>query len=151
MRKKLYEMREQYKKCAEERKQYIRSRKILKIKDAIERNIVKENETLKEIIEENGIRPHKLLVTYIERDCENCGNNGYYTGEWDCQGCGYIEGFGSWEKVVETISFYSYRIDEERLTGITSGFVDADFEVVRVEDANTGKVLYENGQIDEEN
>lgn len=148
--KKLYEMREKYKECAETRQAYKRTNKILKIKDAIEEKIVKENEILKEILEENGIRPHRLLVTYIDVNCEHCENNGFYDGEWNCEGCGHLEWHGNFERYIETFSFYSYRIDEERLRGITSGFDEADFEVLRVEDANTGKVLYENEQVDEE-
>ena len=53
------------------------------------------NENLRCILEENGIRPHQLLVTYYDVDCYNCD---CYSGD---------EGDQEWEEC------YYRRCDEE--------------------------------------
>ena len=100
--------------------------------------IKKDNEHLKEILEENGIRPKKLRVYYRDADCPNCENNPENGGEWDCAYCEDDS-----RQMVESISWYTYKIDDGYITGITSAFKSEDYECYKITDENTGEVLYE--------
>lgn len=101
--------------------------------------LLSENERLKDVLQDNGIRPKKLEVTYITEDCEHCGF--YDSVDGSC--AGNIWGDNCPEKEVrETISFYSYIIDDGLLSGITSNFNNEKFNALEVRDGITGKVLY---------
>jgi len=102
--------------------------------------LLKENERLKDILQDNGIRPKKLEVTYIADDCQHC--QFYNRLEDACEG--NIWGDDCITKEVrETVSFYSYKIDDDALSGITADFKEEEFNALEVRDGKTGKVLYE--------
>ena len=106
----------------------------------------KENEILKFVLEENGVRPTQLEITYVTEDCRNCR---FYDMADEC--CTYHnwENVCEYKEICETLSFYAYRIDDEILKGITSDFEKAEFDVLRIRDGRTGKIFYEHEEEDE--
>lgn len=121
------------------------------------RHEAKETEMLKcvnhriaKLLEENGVRPVRLRITYKDCDCEHCENNGNIYGEdaWDCQGCGEEVDGEIWRNkeitVTETEPFYSYQLSGNKLAGITGNFESNDYsEVIKVVDLSTNEVLFE--------
>lgn len=139
--KKLYEARERNKELEKIRRKWLYSESLQSIKDTINRTIKQQNENMAEVLADNGVRPHKLLITFMETDCEHCEHSGSEYGE--CIYCDYDDDFGNWQKIQETISFYSFRITEEEISGITSLFEDKKFQVLKVIDENNGRTLFE--------
>ena len=124
--------------------------------DEIE-TLKKINARMAKILEQNGIRPVRLRITYLACDCEHCENNGNIYGEdaWDCYGCGEeINGHIYREKeirVITTEPFYSYELAGNKLAGITGLFEAKEHnEVIKVIDMGTNEVLYEAPESDGE-
>ncbi len=110
----------------------------------------KVNVRIAKLLEENGIRPVRLRITYKDCDCKHCENNGYIYGEdaWDCQGCGEEIDGEIWRNkeitVTETEPFYSYQLSGNKLAGITGTFEANDYsEVIKIVDLSTNEVLFE--------
>ena len=120
-------------------------------KARFERNTIEEaNRNLAELLFKYGARPKHLLVTYLRKDCKRCKWSTHYDTMIDdnpyvceCEDNWY-ESECEWETVTETLAFYDFEISGETLTGILGSFADVEYDVIRVEDMDTGKVLYEN-------
>lgn len=90
-----------------------------------------------------GMKPTLLTVYYTEETCDGCpdwhdeGNGDGYCDDscpsWDCY---YAE-----NKIIETISFYDYRIKGDVLSGVLTDFNDKEIEVVKVVAKDTGEIL----------
>ena len=109
-------------------------------------DVRRENEALKNVLEENGIRATKLRVYYKDKgytrmcllredvaDCPNCF-------EENCEGNEKID---YCHDCIETISWYSYKIDNGKIEGIVSNFCKDEYECYKIIDERTGEVLYE--------
>lgn len=97
--------------------------------------VLKANYNLARVLTESGIRPTLLRVYYSEYHCDKCGVE-------DCDR--YIaEECDDFDDVVETISFYTYRIKDDVLDGIDSEFKSRLMECKKIVDDRTGEVLYE--------
>lgn len=103
--------------------------------------IVRQNEILKDVLQDSGIRPKKLEITYVERDCERCSAYNNLDGQCYCEAWGDDD--CEFKEVTATVSFYVYRIDDGTLSGITSSFEESEFDAIRVIDAKTGRKIYE--------
>lgn len=94
------------------------------------------NENLATVLEHNGIRPTLLRVTYIGRDkafCEECDEDFF------CEDC--KEGL---ETRTESMSFYTYLLAGDKLSGITSKFEHVkNLEVIKITDERTGEIIAE--------
>ena len=106
------------------------------VMDFHSRHFLKEaNENLAAVLEHNGIRPTPLRVTYIGRDtdfCENCDDPFCI----DCE-----EGL---EKRTESMSFYTYFLADDKLSGITSKFEYVkNLDVIKITDERTGEIIAE--------
>lgn len=116
-------------------------------------HILQENANLAEVLQANGIRPKQLIVEYLERDCGRCNHGVSYDGDEDYS-CGDPMsahwGECEYKAVIETVSFYTFRIDGESIEGIISDFSDSSFDVVSVKDAVTGETIYEASDDDKE-
>lgn len=107
------------------------------------------NANMANVLRENGIKPTRLRVTYISRDCDNCEckpEDGYESDV--CFNCGDIwNGRPHWEEEsehIESISFYTYSINNGYLSGITSQFNSVrDYYLRKVVDERTGEVIGE--------
>ena len=121
-------------------------------KEAAENNqrlLRKENANLAEVLTQHGIFPKLLEVSYLKHDCHNCPNADF--SNCMCEGedpvCGAEDNWYGEDcvdkVVVETISFYSYRVDGDNLTGITSAFEDGDYDLVKLRDMRTGETIFE--------
>lgn len=98
--------------------------------------IQEANKSMAYVLEKNGIRPTKLRLTYIDHDCETCKNDHY--------DCWYERGECENEKeYVESISFYTYKVEEGFLEGITSQFKEGEYDLVKLVDERTGEVIGE--------
>lgn len=106
--------------------------------------LTRANATMANVLRENGIRPTKLRITYVDADCENCE---YY--DRDEERC--TDEFGGcdddylYKKQICTtsISFYTYLISGDRLDGITAQFEDKHYSLIKVVDERSGDVLFE--------
>ena len=106
--------------------------------------LLRQNEILKDVLQDAGIRPKRLEVSYIERDCEHCeaydkefdactSEAWYEEDEEDCK----------YKNVTATVAFYAYKIDNDMLEGITADFEHSTFDAIEVRDAKTGRVIYQ--------
>lgn len=96
-----------------------------------------ENLCMATVLQENGIRPVKLRLTYLYRDCEQCSAS--YGNEPTCE---FYE-CDSEEKVIESVSLYTYSIDGKgNLKGITSQFKVENYNLLKAVDERTGEVIY---------
>lgn len=103
--------------------------------------LLKANDNLRKLLELNGIRPTRLRVTYVARSCIGCP----YVKDAECR-LSWDECDYGWENVVETISYYDYKIEGGYLAGITSTFENTGLSVLKVVDVNSEEVLYEEEQ-----
>ena len=113
------------------------------------------NRNLAELLFKYGARPRHLLVTYLRKDCKNCKWSTQYStiddNSYVCEnGDNWYESDCEWETVTETLSFYTFEISGETLTGILGDFSNEQYDIIRVEDMDTGKVFYEREEDDEE-
>ncbi len=90
-----------------------------------------------------------LTVYYTEKTCDGCpdwhvdGEDGYCEdSSWDC--------YYSENKIIETISFYDYRIKGDVLSGVLTDFNDKEIEVVKVVAKDTGEILCDFSDKEEE-
>lgn len=102
----------------------------------------KINYNLAKVLQDVGIRPTKLRITYQVDDCPNCEyahtDDGY---TWECND---FPDVGCPQKtIVETESFYDYSISDDGMSGITAGFGSEEYDVLKVVDERTGEVIYE--------
>lgn len=104
------------------------------------KHLIQENENLGEVLQQSGIRPKRLRVVYCERDCGECDFN---SGSYCSSDCFDDEDDCEVKEVTESISFYTYKIDDGYLSGIVSDFSHANYNVISVTDETTGKVFYE--------
>ena len=109
--------------------------------------LLRENEILKDILQDNGIRPKKLEVTYIDNDCKHCQ---FYDPVRDACGGSMWADDCIEKEVRETICFYAYKIDGDMLSGITAGFKEEEIDALEIRDGKTGKILYEYKENEEE-
>ena len=107
------------------------------------------NKIMADVLGENGIRPTRLRITYLDTDCVHCPCRGSEDGEgWDCLGCGEeVNGTiirETEKEVTESIAFYTYKIDDGMLQGITSHFEESEqYDLLKAVDEKTGEVLGE--------
>lgn len=124
-------------------KKYEREIKILNYEKFthIDREVEKTNTILMHTLEENGIRPIPLRIEYYENECE------YITDDcpYDYIPCEECNNYKT-HHYIGRVTFYSYKIDNGLLTGITSDFTEKDFYVYKVTDERTGEVFYENNE-----
>lgn len=108
----------------------------------------KANETMAQVLEDNGIRPTHLTVQFIEADCENCEFKGDEDDDEPNYDCYYtrIDGECPYRKDVISRGFYSYVVSDGLFEGITSIFTKERFEAVKVINDRTGEVVYEFSQ-----
>ena len=121
-------------------KELAKDREVYALRDA--------NRLMATVLRDNGIKPTRLRVTYIDCDCLNCPGYGGEDGEWDCLGCGETyngETIRQTEaKFIESIGFYTYRIRGNEMEGINAVFEKKEYEVIKVVDEKTGEVIYQN-------
>lgn len=97
--------------------------------------IQEANKIMADVLEQNGIRPTRLRLTYIFHDCDNCK---YDEDDWYvCDNC------DEEKEYVESISFYTYKVHDGFLEGITSQFKEEEYELVKLVDERTGEVIGE--------
>lgn len=102
--------------------------------------IKQQNFNIARILEESGIKPTKLRITYQEKDCHDCE-------DYDGQDC--VSDFPDYEccpkkRIVQTVSFYAYRVDAGVLTGIVSDFKTRnEYDVLKIVDERTGEGIWE--------
>ena len=77
----------------------------------------KANENLQKVLEENGIRPQPLIVTYLVPDCYNCDCYDEAGDEELQDECyfwyDFLHAYGAW-KVIGKV--YGFKDEEEALT-----------------------------------
>lgn len=102
------------------------------------REVTRINENLAKVLEQNGIRPTRLRLTYM-----SCGAETHDYCDGDCDGCrDYIKSTG-------TYSYYDYDISEGKyqsaviISGITAEFKRLNLDVLKVVDERTGEVIYQ--------
>lgn len=101
----------------------------------------KINKRLANIIEENGIRPILLRITYFDHDCYGCGCE-YYDPDIICNHDPCKE-CKKYTIVTETQPFYSYQINGDQLCGITGLFEEKSYDAIKIVDLKTDEILYE--------
>ena len=120
---------------------YLRTERNLRWRDAVNFHsmdwLKDANENLATVLEHNGIRPTPLRVTYIGRDkavCKEC-----YDEHCFCDEC--EEGL---ETRTESMSFYTYLLTDDKLSGITSKFEYVrNVDVIKITDERTGEIIAE--------
>ena len=104
------------------------------------------NEIMARVLADNGIRPARLRITYLDCDCLHCPDN-YEEEAWDCAGCGVEIDGEIWRKheveVTESLAFYTYTIDGGYLRGVTSLFEEKEYDLLKIVDERTGEVIGE--------
>lgn len=101
--------------------------------------LAETNEILSLVLKENGIRTHKLIITYEEGRClADLAGTGE-CDEWDCDYC------PKWQQAlkIRTVGFYIWELTEDVLQGITADFKKEGFDVVRIIDDETRRLLWE--------
>lgn len=101
------------------------------------------NRNLASLFSKVGMKPTLLTVYYTEKTCDGCpdwhdeGNGDGYCVDpdpaWEC--------YYSENKIIESISFYDYRIKGDVLSGVLTDFNDKEIEVVKVVVKDTGEIL----------
>lgn len=138
-RKALSDERERYRKLRHERAESDVNYYILE----------QSNEIMARVLADNGIRPARLRITYLDCDCLHCPDNGDIYGEdaWDCAGCGTKIDGETWRKreaeVTESLAFYTYTIDGGYLRGVTSLFEEKEYDLLKIVDERTGEIIGE--------
>ena len=93
------------------------------------------------VLQENGIRPVRLRLTYLYRDCESCQESDGEEPPCAFHDCDRVE------KVTESVGLYTCFIDGSgTLKGITSQFRTEKFDLLKAVDERTGEVIYEYNQ-----
>lgn len=98
-----------------------------------------QNMNMATVLKENGIRPHQLLITYEddkvinESCCCECG-------ETVCEEC---DNFITNVKSTESMAFYTVSITDGDLDGITADFRRENFQVLVVDDWETGVRIWD--------
>lgn len=155
----LYEARRYLTKERRKNTEIHKELKHLEAQSMVDNDILRHsNKIMSEVLEENGIRPTRLRITYLCRDCDHCDY-----GEWDdddhechCSEIGWynfpncdelIGGDivrGAEKAVTESIAFYTYKIDNGFLSGITGLFEHKyGYDLVKVVDEKTGEIIGE--------
>lgn len=84
-----------------------------------------ENDNAAEVLRENGIKPIRLVVTYIANRCQDCPiDECYYYNE--CTETG--------KRHTATMSFWSFDISENNISGILQNFKTFENEVISIKD-----------------
>lgn len=97
------------------------------------------NDCMATVLQENGIRPVRLRLTYLYRDCESCQES---YGER--VPCAFHDCDQELETVTESVGLYTCFIDGSgTLEGITSQFKTEKFDLLKAVDERTGEVIYE--------
>lgn len=115
--------------------------------------IRKINRNLADVLEENGVRPHRYRITYEVKNCAACDSWEYddRVDEYHCSDFfRYNDDDCVFDTIVETIPFYSYKIVNDELKGIVSDFSKRDFDVVKLADETTGEIVWERDDEEEE-
>lgn len=113
--------------------------------------VKKANYTLKCVLEEAGIFPTKLTLFYRGTYCEKCPSNSENGGDEDS--CGYCNTETMPPVIiVKTLSFYTYKITDGDIEGITTNFEDgvSRYECFKIVNEKTGEVLYEASEEEED-
>ena len=97
------------------------------------------NQNLAKLLETMSIRPTLLRVYYTTTECTSpYGECEMFEWNDDCKGCNYFK----CTKNIKTLSFYTYDVTDAWLNGICSDFETHKIFVDKIEDANTGKLIY---------
>ena len=102
------------------------------------------NMNLASLFSKVGMKPTLLTVYYTEKTCDECpwwhdeGDGDCYCEDPPWNG---NEDCGSEIKIIETISFYDYRIKGDVLSGVLTDFNDKEIKVVKVVAKDTGEIL----------
>lgn len=117
----------------------------VKSENEITQTVKQQNRNLAKILEENGIRPAQLRITYQEKDCKGCKfGSDLGSGEYDCYSDFQDYEYCPKKKIVETVSFYTYKIDNDVICGILNTFDGrGEYDVLKVVDCKTGEVIWE--------
>lgn len=101
------------------------------------------NENMAAVLEESGIRPDRLVLTYLFADCDKCQKE---CGELSEPPCVFYD-CDKEEIVTETVGLYTYFISGNgKLEGITSHFQLKNYNLLKAVDGRTGAVLYESSK-----
>ena len=138
--KQLWDARKALKNIQEECKKLREENQRLAVENHSAVAIKSENRNMCRVLEDHGIFPTRLRLDVLERDCENCGYiiHDICEGPTDC-GEGHFE---QARHIVESVNFYSYRLDDGWIKGLTSKFEEKGLRVVKCVDEKTGDVLY---------
>lgn len=101
------------------------------------------NDRLAHLLSKAGMKPTQLTVYTTEKTCKGCSNyheegenwwcDTDFEGGWDC--------YHAEQKIIETVTFYDFRLEGDILTGILTDFESKEIEVVKVVATATGEVL----------
>lgn len=106
-----------------------------------ENEVLKDaNKKLKTVLEDRNITPDRLRITYQDKDCENCE---YWDADEGCTAWADYDEDCKHKNIVETVSFYTYKIDDGFITGIRKDLKEAGYDLLKAVDTKTGEVLYE--------
>lgn len=136
---KLYEARRNNKKAIEDMR---RSIKLMEVdKEHVGDLLLREaNRNMAKLLGENGIKPTKLIVTYIDKRCDDCECD-------ECDDCEYEyldEEESHAIEAVLSVAFYDFWTDGSTLHGISATFEDLEFQnLLKVIYAKTGEVIFE--------
>ena len=100
-----------------------------------QKELERVNERLKDILSDNGIRPTKLRLEYIAKECE--------VGECDADECWSYEDCDFCVEKVSVLSWYDYEITDGVIEGILSNFEDKRLNCLKIVNERTGEVLYQ--------
>lgn len=99
------------------------------------------NRNMSKVLQDCGVFPTKLRVTYKGSYCKKCGYYDEFEGclaeFWDEEDC-VLTTF------VESFSFFWYQIEDNTLSGITSTLKNFRAgEILKIVDEKTGEVIFE--------
>lgn len=108
-------------------------------KTAIDLAVKEQNENLKKILEQNGIRPTLLRLEYLASDCTNCD----FKEEDDK--CAWVRMYDECpiKTCILTNSFYAYSINDDYFEGISKTFETEHYMLAKAVDERTGDIIYQ--------
>ena len=102
--------------------------------------LLRENEVLKDVLQQNGVRPKKLIVKYTVSDCDNC--EFWNSMEKCCENYDRYMDDCPEREITQTIGFYTFCIDDGVLSGIEADFTNGEYNTLEIIDDKTGKILF---------
>jgi hypothetical protein len=151
---KLWDAREENRELKKHKHKWLRERDEALAEAKMVYPIESANECLREVLEENGIRPTKLTLYYLHLACDICrldrgvtqmyGDEEVMVDDDDC--CGKYDDDrcqNYTENVVKLTSWWTYEINDGYIKGIISSFNHEHFSCYKIVNENTGEIIYQ--------